>query len=51
MLSRVMNIDGQQGQIEEGASLVSEHDVSISAWFYERVYANIPYTPLMEIAL
>jgi 3-hydroxymyristoyl/3-hydroxydecanoyl-(acyl carrier protein) dehydratase len=52
VMSRICEIDGQQGEIQVGASLVSEYDVPADAWFYDEAnYSTLPYAILMEIAL
>jgi PfaB family protein len=52
MMSRILEIDGRQGEVQVGAGLVSEYDVPANAWFYrEGSYPALPYALLMEIAL
>ncbi|MGC9397160.1 MAG: hypothetical protein ACP5J4_20135, partial [Anaerolineae bacterium] len=52
VMSRICEIEGQQGEIQTGASLRSEYDVPADAWFYdESNYPTLPYAILMEIAL
>ena len=66
LISRVVTIDGPRGEVQAGASLVSEVDVPADAWFYRESRAagmsplgpphaggegDLPYAVLMEIAL
>ena len=52
LMSRICEIEGQQGTVQVGASLTSEYDVPAGAWFdREGNYPGLPYAILMEIAL
>lgn len=52
LMSRIVDVDGDQGVVQPGASLVSEYDVPADAWFYQQnAYPTLPYAVLMEIAL
>jgi len=52
LMSRICEIDGQQGKGQVGNCLVSEYDVPVDTWFYDAAnYPAMPYAVLMEIAL
>ncbi len=50
LISRILEIEGEAGEVQTGAELVSEYDVPADAWFYRR-NAHTPYAILMEIAM
>ncbi len=49
-VSRVLTIDGTPGVVQTGATLVSEFDIPVNAWFY-RDHKTLPLAILMETAL
>ncbi len=52
LISRVISLDGQRGEIVPGAHLVAEYDVPANPWFCRNnSYPTTPYSVLMEIAL
>ncbi|NCC35602.1 MAG: beta-hydroxydecanoyl-ACP dehydratase, partial [Chloroflexia bacterium] len=52
LLSRIVQLEGQRGDLRDGASLIGEYDVPINPWFCHRnSYPSTPYAVLMEIAL
>ena len=52
LISRVISLVGQRGEIVPGASLVAEYDVPANPWFCRNnSYPTAPYAVLMEIAL
>ncbi|NNJ11054.1 PfaB family protein [Chloroflexales bacterium ZM16-3] len=52
LISRVVSMEGQRGEIVPGASLVAEYDVPTNPWFCRNnSYPTTPYSVLMEIAL
>ena len=50
LISRILEIEGEMGEVQPGAELVSEYDVPADAWFYRR-NARTPCAILMEIAM
>jgi len=52
LTSRILEVNGRQGEIKEFSSLVSEYDVPTDPWFYrQNSYPTLPYSIYMEIAL
>jgi len=52
LMSRIVDVEGKQGEIHPGASLLSAYDVPNDAWFYQQnAYPAMPYAILMETAL
>jgi 3-hydroxymyristoyl/3-hydroxydecanoyl-(acyl carrier protein) dehydratase len=52
LMSRIIQVEGNRGEYNQGASLVAEYDVEPDAWFYQHNSAPVmPYSMLMEIAL
>ena len=52
LISRVLEVKGKRGAFKQGASLVSEYDVPVDAWYYtQNAYPVMPYSIVMEIAL
>ena len=52
LISRVLELNGQQGEISPGANLVAEYDVPANPWScHKNSYPTTPYSILMEIAL
>ncbi len=52
LISRVLEVNGRQGELREFSSLVSEYDVPTDPWFYrQNTYPTLPYSIYMEIAL
>jgi PfaB family protein len=52
LMSRIVDVDGDPGELHPGAGLVSEYDVPADAWFYrQNAYPTTPYAVLMEIAM
>jgi 3-hydroxymyristoyl/3-hydroxydecanoyl-(acyl carrier protein) dehydratase len=52
LMSRVIDIDGEPGNFKQPASVLTEFDVPLDAWFLrENVYPTIPYSVFMEMAL
>jgi 3-hydroxymyristoyl/3-hydroxydecanoyl-(acyl carrier protein) dehydratase len=52
MISRVMQIQGEKHLFNNPASILSEYDVPLEAWYLEgNPSKQIPYSLLMEIAL
>ncbi|PDV98613.1 PfaB family protein [Candidatus Chloroploca asiatica] len=52
LLSRIVQLEGQRGDLRDGASLIGEYDVPINPWFCHRnSYPSTPYSVLMEIGL
>lgn len=51
-MSRIASVDGPQGGMAEGSSVVAEYDVPAEAWYFEQSGGNaMPFAVLMEIAL
>jgi PfaB family protein len=52
LISRVLTLDGQRGDLRPGSNLVAEYDVPANPWFCrQNSYPTTPYSVLMEIAL
>ncbi|NJP04328.1 MAG: PfaB family protein [Chloroflexaceae bacterium] len=52
LMHRVVAVEAQRHDYTPGASLVSEYDVPIDAWFYrQNAFPVVPYALLMEMAL
>jgi 3-hydroxymyristoyl/3-hydroxydecanoyl-(acyl carrier protein) dehydratase len=52
LISRILEVNGKQGEIKEFSSLVSEYDVPTDPWFYrQNTYPTLPYSIYMEMAL
>ena len=52
LISRVISVDGNRGQVTSGSSLVTEYDVPENPWYcVQNAYPDIPYSILMEIGL
>ncbi|WP_129676971.1 PfaB family protein [Candidatus Chloroploca sp. Khr17] len=52
LLSRIVHLEGQRGDLRDGAYLIGEYDVPINPWFCHRnSYPTTPYAVLMEIGL
>ncbi|MFC9621749.1 beta-ketoacyl synthase N-terminal-like domain-containing protein [Streptomyces sp. NPDC056930] len=51
-MSRIVSVDGPQGGMQEGSSVVAEYDVPARAWYFEQSGGRtMPFAILMEIAL
>ncbi|MCN9242317.1 acyltransferase domain-containing protein [Streptomyces sp. RY43-2] len=51
-MSRVVSVDGPQGGMREGSSVVADYDVPARAWYFEQSGGHaMPFAVLMEIAL
>lgn len=51
-MSRIVSVDGPQGGMREGSSVVAEYDVPARAWYFEQSGGRtMPFAVLMEIAL
>ncbi|MFF2060433.1 beta-ketoacyl synthase N-terminal-like domain-containing protein [Streptomyces sp. NPDC058200] len=51
-MSRIVSVDGPQGRMQEGSSVVAEYDVPARAWYFEQSGGRtMPFAVLMEIAL
>ncbi|MGW1401019.1 beta-ketoacyl synthase N-terminal-like domain-containing protein [Streptomyces sp. NPDC002405] len=51
-MSRIVSVDGPQGGMREGSSVVAEYDVPARAWYFEQSGGHaMPFAVLMEIAL
>ncbi|MEV6166180.1 beta-ketoacyl synthase N-terminal-like domain-containing protein [Streptomyces sp. NPDC052052] len=51
-MSRIVSVDGPQGGMREGSSVVAEYDVPERAWYFEQSGGRtMPFAVLMEIAL
>ncbi|MEU1346728.1 beta-ketoacyl synthase N-terminal-like domain-containing protein [Streptomyces sp. NPDC005795] len=50
-MSRIVSVDGPQGGMGEGSSVVAEYDVPAEAWYFEQSGGAMPFAVLMEIAL
>ncbi|MFF1418947.1 beta-ketoacyl synthase N-terminal-like domain-containing protein [Streptomyces sp. NPDC058280] len=51
-MSRIVSVDGPQGHMQEGSSVVAEYDVPARAWYFEQSGGRtMPFAVLMEIAL
>ncbi len=51
-MSRIVSVDGPQGGVREGSSVVAEYDVPAQAWYFEQSGGRtMPFAVLMEIAL
>jgi 3-hydroxymyristoyl/3-hydroxydecanoyl-(acyl carrier protein) dehydratase len=51
-MSRIVSVDGAQGAMRQGSSVVAEYDVPDQAWYFEQNGgAVMPFAVLMEIAL
>ncbi|MFB7733441.1 beta-ketoacyl synthase N-terminal-like domain-containing protein [Streptomyces sp. NPDC056112] len=51
-MSRIVTVDGPQGGMREGSSVVAEYDVPARAWYFEQSGGHaMPFAVLMEIAL
>ena len=52
LMSRVVEINGERGQFDRPASILTEYDVPPEAWFYRgQNFTSLPYSLWMEIAL
>ncbi len=52
LISRIIEVNGKQGDLQELPSLVSEYDVPTDSWFYrQNAYPTLPYSIYMEMAL
>ncbi|HEY3344093.1 MAG TPA: hypothetical protein VGJ97_04155 [Anaerolineaceae bacterium] len=52
LMDRVISIAGRRHDLTKGSSIVTEYDVSPTAWLYQSGYAQLPpYVVLMEMAL
>ena len=52
LMSRVLSIEGSRREIYKGASITTEYDVPVDAWYYSPRAKNLPpYAVLMEISL
>ncbi len=52
LMSRVLSIEGSRREIYKGASITTEYDVPVDAWYYSPRSKNLPpYAILMEISL
>jgi PfaB family protein len=52
LISRVLSVSGQRGEVTAGSSLVTEYDVPANPWYCQQnAYPTAPYSILMEIGL
>lgn len=52
LISRVLKIDGQRGNLKQPSTIYAEYDVPENAWYYQQnASVTMPYSILMEIAL
>lgn len=52
LISRILRVDGTRFTFDGEPSLISEYDVPLDAWYYDRNHsATMPYSILMEIGL
>ncbi|MDZ7845147.1 MAG: PfaB family protein [Anaerolineales bacterium] len=50
-IDRVIKIQGKQGDVQPGSTLVSEFDLPHQDWYLENTASGLPYVSLMELAL
>ncbi|MET8569202.1 beta-ketoacyl synthase N-terminal-like domain-containing protein [Streptomyces sp. NPDC004783] len=51
-MSRIVSVDGPQGRLREGSTVVAEYDVPDRAWYFEQSGGHaMPFGVLMEVAL
>ena len=50
-IDRVIQIEGQSEQVQEGSSLISEYDLPDLAWFKNGSLESLPHVSIMEMAL